>query len=120
MPKIEISDAIYNNLDKICEALGQDPEKFAQNAIYQAMLPYMTHDENSWDLVVHLEPAIYVSGNTRFSRQMAEQEGREVVTNEIPCLLIERCSIFGAPYCKIIMNGQCMKVPADCIKFPEK
>ena len=118
MPKIEIPETLFNNLTLISEALGRDRDEFIKDALYDATLPYMTHDEN-WNLVVNFKPAVYMSDSSKYARKVAKNEGRKFEGKEIPCLIIEETTMFGNPYYSIIMDGKCLKVPADCIKISE-
>ena len=115
---LDIPEELEEKLKTIASFYDGPIEDLLLGAIESAVRPFCSYVEAGDDLVytVNPQPGIYLSGATEYEKKVAEIEGREIVIEEKPCTILEKTSVFGAPYYRIYLDGQLMKVPAVCIK----
>ena len=119
---INVSKDLMDDLNTVSRITGVPVEKMINEALYSTVLPYRSHgeDEESYDIFrVRARPALYVNDGSDYVDPLPHSENYERKVDEIPCWIIAKTKMFGAPYYTIVVKGNLMKVPEKLIKIPE-
>ena len=94
---------------------NKKPTELLEEAMRQMVAPYATFENGEMKLPV--KNGIYLEGSSELEKVVAENEGREVEIKRIPCHVLEKTSMFGQSYVKILVDGQLRKVPASKVEM---
>lgn len=100
-------------LEQYCLMTGREKEEAVEIALQQFLGRYKAKDGEP-------KKATYLEGVTPYERKMAEIENREVEVKKIPCYVLEKTSMMGKPYYRIVVDGMLMSVPGYCVEFGEE
>ena len=103
-----LGNDLANTATTVGSALGLSFEELIKNAVRSYINPCLNNEGKA-----DYKDGIYLKGKQELLVKAAENEGREVVVEKIPCKIIEKCRIYGEDYYSLICNGNIMKVPAS-------
>lgn len=110
----DIPDKLFADLQTVCDITNSSIENDLKNAVERCVAIY--RNQNG---VVKPIKAIYLEHTVPAEVQAYKNEGKEIP--EIVkrnCYFLYYTTIFKAPYAAIVLNGQFLKVPANCVAFP--
>ena len=106
---------VLSDMDAVIAITGRS----ASDMISAELREYFVHFQNN-DGEIKPRPAVLLTGVTEYERKVAEVEGREIQTEESPCVVLSDRSMAGSPYYRIWSEKykNIMSVPADAVRFP--
>lgn len=111
---IDIPTKLYNDLQTVCQITGESFEKEMENAVERCVAPYRNKDG-----IVNPVNAIYLEHTCEAEVEAYKNAGKELPQiKKRSCFFLYYTTIFSAPYAVIVLDGNFMKVPAQCVAFP--
>lgn len=111
---VEVPTKLYKELETVCSITNGSVEKELENAVERCVASYRNQDG-----VVKPVKAIYLEHVCEAEVQAYKNAGKEVPSvKERSCFFLYHTTIFSMPYAAIVLDGQFMKVPAQCVAFP--
>ena len=109
---VELSDALNEKLNGICEMTGQDKGSVAATLLQDFAHQYCDGDGNFTPRKAKLMESEY---ELQYRRNCGEVNVERRVVGE--CFILDEVNMMGAPYYKIFHDGKLMKIPQNCIEF---
>jgi hypothetical protein len=108
-----LDNTLYENLEQFSKMSNMTKTAI----IEQALSSYLGAYTDSESKRIRPVEAYYLKGASEYERQVAQNEGREILIEKEPCFVLEKTVVFGTDYYKIYDGTNIRKVPVSMIEL---